>query len=66
MRPNYDQPSKPGNFKRNIRILLPCTKEWVEERDVDIENIEEDRMGQDVVTFRCPHCAEYHKSKRFA
>ncbi len=51
--------------ERRIEILLPCTGERVDETDVDIDNIEEDMQGRDVVTFRCPHCAEIHKSHRF-
>lgn len=50
---------------KRILIRLPCTGEEVDETDVDIDNIEEDMQGRDVVTFRCPHCAEIHKSHRF-
>ena len=60
------QKSKPQRiYPKRIEIRLPCTGEMVDETDVDIENIEEDMQGRDVVTFRCPHCAEYHKSHRY-
>lgn len=57
--------SKPyEEYRRPIRVHLPCTDEWVEESDVEVANIEEDIQGRDVLTFRCPVCAEYHKSLR--
>lgn len=52
-------------YPKSIEIILPCTRERVDERDVEIDNIEEDMQGRDVVTFRCPHCAEIHKSHRY-
>jgi hypothetical protein len=64
MRPEYDQPSKPQTRQEIIKLLLPCTKEQVDEREIEIENIEVDPQGRDVVSFRCPYCAEIHKSHR--
>ncbi len=62
----FDKPSKPcRKFHRNIQIRLPCNGELVDEREIDIENIEEDMQGRDVVSFKCPYCAEIHKSHRF-
>lgn len=57
--------SKPGKrYNRRIVIRLPCTGEEVDETDVELVDISEDMQGRDVVTFKCPHCAEYHKSHR--
>lgn len=51
-------------FERVIRVYLSCTGDWVDERQVKVENIEEDIQGQDVLTFKCPECGQTHKSLR--
>lgn len=53
-----------GEYHKKIQLMLTCTGEWVDESDVEFENIEEDNQGRDILTFRCPVCAEYHKSVR--
>lgn len=47
-----------------IYVVLTCTTERVDETEVEIENIEEDFQGRDVVTFQCPACGDTHKSYR--
>jgi len=51
-------------YRKPINVVLACTREEVNEEDVDILDLSEDPMGRDVLTFRCPVCAEYHKSYR--
>jgi len=49
-----------------VQVLLSCTKEWIDEREVEVLNIEEDYIGRDVLTFKCPKCGEKHRSHRVA
>jgi len=51
-------------IERTIRVYLTCTGDWVDEKTVKVENIEEDMQGQDVLTFTCPECGKSHKSLR--
>ena len=50
---------------REIRVLALCEKLMIDESEVELTNIEENEMGEDVVTFICPICDEVHKSRRF-
>lgn len=47
-----------------IVIYQGCTGEWIDESTVKIEDVYEDMLGQDVVTWNCSHCGETHKSIR--
>jgi hypothetical protein len=49
---------------RTIRVYAECCREWINEGDVHMTNIEEDAQGADVVTFDCPRCGHSHKSRR--
>lgn len=49
-----------------IYVTATCTGERIPEEEVEMENIEEDISGRDLVTFRCPACGEFHKSFRTA
>jgi hypothetical protein len=48
-----------------IRVTIECRRELVDESTVTILNVEEDIIGRDVLTFRCPSCGKQHKSLRF-
>ena len=50
--------------KKVITVREECTRDWVDESKVTIENIEEDFYGRDVVTWKCNSCGQYHKSIR--
>lgn len=43
-------------------VTLSCNKEEASVEEIEVENIEEDIYGADVVTYLCPLCEEYHKS----
>ena len=46
-------------------IKVKCSKcGWLNERDVEYINIEEDIQGADVLTFKCL-CGMIRKSRRF-
>lgn len=50
---------------RPIYVTLRCSGEQIDEREiVEVENIEEDEAGRDVLTFKCPKCGESHSSLR--
>jgi hypothetical protein len=49
---------------RVIRVFASCCSEWIDERDVHVENIEEDTDGADLLTFTCPRCGHSHRSRR--
>lgn len=52
--------------ERPIYVVLPCNGDKMDERDVNIDNIEEDIQGRDLVSFTCPACGERHKSFRIS
>ena len=43
----------------------PCN-EWIDERETEFIDIEEDEQGKDMLTFRCPICRYKSKSRRYA
>lgn len=47
-----------------IKVLLSCSGHMTSESNVQIENIEADSQGRDVLTFKCPMCGAIHKSLR--
>jgi hypothetical protein len=49
---------------RPVKVILECTKEWIDESAVEFLNIEEDMEGKDLLTFKCPVCKQEHKSHR--
>lgn len=51
-------------YARQIKVRL-CDGSAVPETSVNIANIEEDMLGRDVVTFKCPRCGCAHRSLRF-
>jgi len=57
------------NFYRNSRtkmIRVHCSdcQEWMDEKEVDFENIEEGMRGEDILTFKCPKCETIQRSVR--
>lgn len=56
--------SEAGEYESPVRIILTCSKAWVPESSVTIDDIHEDIFGRDVVRFRCPTCGEWHESLR--
>lgn len=51
-------------YQRVIRVVLSCNGDRIDERKVEVLNIEEDIQGRDVLTFKCPECKQTHKSLR--
>lgn len=47
-----------------IRVYCPTCDEFINERKVEVLNIEEDICGYDRLTFKCPHCKKTHTSLR--
>ena len=57
------------HFYRNqrtklIRVHCSDCQEWMDEREVGFENIEEGMRGEDILTFKCPKCKTIQKSVR--
>ena len=50
---------------RNCDVILSCTKEFIDESNVEFINIQEDIQGKDILTFKCPKCNKQHESLRF-
>lgn len=51
-------------YEPPVVVVLSCTQDRVPETTVTAENIEEDILGRDILTFRCPKCGESHRSFR--
>ena len=51
-------------LKQVIQVFCSKCSEWVEEDDTIFEGVEEDMMGQDVLTFICPNCETKQTSFR--
>ncbi len=49
-----------------VYVTLSCNHELMPESEVEILDIEEDIIGQDLLTFKCPECGEVHKAYRIA
>ncbi len=47
-----------------IYVIQLCNGDQVDEQTIQVENIEEDFQGRDLLTFRCNSCGELHKSFR--
>ena len=47
-----------------IRVHCSDCQEWMDEREVSFENIEEGMRGEDMLTFKCPKCETIQKSVR--
>lgn len=43
-------------------VYLTCTKELVNIKSVEFEDISEDASGRDLMTFLCPKCKTLHVS----
>lgn len=53
------------DFIPQIRVVLPCTKDYFDEAMLEeVIDIEEDMQGRDLLTFKCPECGKEHKSYR--
>lgn len=51
-------------YYREIKVVLSCTGDYVNEKDVEFVDISEDIQGRDKMTFVCPECGEQHTSYR--
>jgi hypothetical protein len=47
-----------------IRVYCSDCKEWMDEKEVSFENIEEDFQGRDILTFKCSKCKNIQQSLR--
>ena len=47
------------------KVYLECKGELSPMKKHELENIEEDELGRDVVTFVCAECNQLHKSRVF-
>jgi hypothetical protein len=47
-----------------VWVMTPCRNEWVSEELVEFIDISEDIQGRDLLTYKCPFCAETHTSLR--
>ena len=56
--------TEPNNMTKIITVTCSECKEEFDERKVKLEDIEEDLLGQDVVTFKCPSCRKMASSHR--
>lgn len=48
-----------------IRVMVACTHQLIDEKQVTIYGVAEDFQGADVVTFACPLCNKTHESRRY-
>ena len=53
------------SFLEPIQVRLTCTRELVNEALIEVEDIEIDREGRDVLIFECPLCDGTHTSFRY-
>lgn len=54
-----------NSYPYEKRIKVMCSKcGWINEKDVEFVNIEEDFQGADILTFICPMCGQKRKSHR--
>jgi len=51
-------------FEKTIQVHCSTCKEWMDEKTVKFENIEEGMRGEDILTFVCPKCNTTNKSMR--
>jgi hypothetical protein len=53
--------------ERKIKVMCACSHGLYNEDEAVAEyvNIEENMMGEDVVTFKCALCDKEHSSRRF-
>jgi hypothetical protein len=57
---------KYNDYDRPIKVVLACTAEWVNEKEVEVTDINEDAAGRDWLTFVCPRCGREHESFRYS
>lgn len=55
---------KKYQYKKQIKVLCKNCH-WIDEKDTEFVDIEEDIQGADVLTFICPTCKTKQKSRRF-
>jgi uncharacterized protein (UPF0212 family) len=53
-------------YQKRIYVNLSCIQDKIDEREVEFIDIEEDYMGRDILTFKCPECNKQHRSLRFS
>ena len=51
-------------FDMKIKVYCDGCQDWIDEKTVEVLNIEEDIYGRDKLTFRCPVCGIESKSLR--
>ena len=52
-------------YKKVIKVNCRKCHKWLNEKDVEFVDIEEDIQGIDTLTFICPICNIVQKSRRF-
>lgn len=52
-------------WEKKINVHCSTCPRWIDEKQVEFINIEEDIQGHDILTFKCPKCNTEQKSKRF-
>lgn len=56
---------KKYQYEKKIRVNCGKCHKWINEKDTEFVDIEEDFQGADVLTFICPICKTEQKSRRF-
>ena len=56
--------AKRRGYEKTIRVYCSKCREEMDEKSVEFLNIEEDIMGADLMTFKCPVCKTEQKSNR--
>lgn len=51
--------------ERTIRVYLECSRDLIDEREVELLDVYEDLQGADVVRFKCQRCGAVHESRRY-
>ena len=55
---------KDADMIEDIKVFCGNCQAYYKEEDVEFIDIEEDIVGQDVMTFKCPKCETKQRSKR--
>ena len=49
-------------MSESCKVFCPTCDEWIDAKDMEFLNIEENFYGQDLVVFICNACNSKHKS----
>lgn len=53
-------------YYRKVRVYCSKCGEWIDEKDTEFVDIEEDMQGADILTFICHGCMTLQKSRRYS